>query len=428
MFAKGKANNKFKLLPKTAHETNHINKSGNVGFEEMIIGISVKFRMVIVYAIVVNCSFIGFAGNGKLHEEDLWFSVAVVLDSMGQEHSQNKSNNCLGEFIITDDGLGPIQIGYRYRDFVDFFSPDNIKLYRSEPEGVGWVTYAEITMDGGNTPQIVVSSNMIEYGDPTSDLDMTVGTIAILRGDFETERGIKIGSSIEELLSKYEFEAASYFDGGMGEGEYVDPYLEIEIQELADVDFVIRNVKFYNETPREEELPRSAIIENIIIQKYFDLLNDSEKFRSNPPMTDTTRTEMYNFYDTSNIDTTRPEIYHFYDTLVVDTAMVEDELIENPDSFENIMIQEMENIVANAQKYYVKPTGLGGGGNSFIGYTIPSSLSEGGFGDYKLEYVEGNSIELTGILQDESGVLGRTLTIIMRFDSREIKLTQIKYN
>lgn len=70
---------------------------------------------------------------------------------------------------------------------------------------------------------------------------------------------------------------------------------------------------------------------------------------------------------------------------------------------------------------------MGGGGNSFTGYTIPKRLSDGGFGAYSLVSVESNTIQLTGFLQDEDGILGRTVTITMTFDYQEIKSTKIQY-
>lgn len=111
-----------------------------MGFGKMITNISIKLRIGIFSVVLMSYGFTGFAGKCKIHETDIWLSSAACLDSMGGEHSQTNSDSRLGEFIITDEGIGPIQLGYQFRDFVDFFNPDNIKLYRSEPEGVGWVT------------------------------------------------------------------------------------------------------------------------------------------------------------------------------------------------------------------------------------------------------------------------------------------------
>jgi len=46
------------------------------------------------------------------------------------------------------------------------------------------------------------------------------------------------------------------------------------------------------------------------------------------------------------------------------------------------VISDLNNIGAFAQQYYRKPTALGGGGNSFTGFTIPPSLVTTGNGSY----------------------------------------------
>ncbi len=46
------------------------------------------------------------------------------------------------------------------------------------------------------------------------------------------------------------------------------------------------------------------------------------------------------------------------------------------------VISDLNNIGAFAQQYYRKPTALGGGGNSFTGFTIPPSLVTTGNGTY----------------------------------------------
>ncbi len=46
------------------------------------------------------------------------------------------------------------------------------------------------------------------------------------------------------------------------------------------------------------------------------------------------------------------------------------------------VIADLNNIGAYAQQYYRKPTTMGGGGNSFTGWTIPTSLTKTGNGTY----------------------------------------------
>ncbi len=46
------------------------------------------------------------------------------------------------------------------------------------------------------------------------------------------------------------------------------------------------------------------------------------------------------------------------------------------------VIADLNNIGAYAQQYYRKPSSMGGGGNSFTGWTIPPSLTKTGNGTY----------------------------------------------
>lgn len=46
------------------------------------------------------------------------------------------------------------------------------------------------------------------------------------------------------------------------------------------------------------------------------------------------------------------------------------------------VIADLNNIGAYAQQYYRKPTTMGGGGNSFTGWTIPPRLTKTGNGTY----------------------------------------------
>mgnify|MGYP000224059278 CR=1 FL=1 len=46
------------------------------------------------------------------------------------------------------------------------------------------------------------------------------------------------------------------------------------------------------------------------------------------------------------------------------------------------VIADLNNIGMYAQEYYRKPSSMGGGGNSFTGWTIPPSLTKTGNGTY----------------------------------------------
>ena len=45
-------------------------------------------------------------------------------------------------------------------------------------------------------------------------------------------------------------------------------------------------------------------------------------------------------------------------------------------------IADLTNLASLAQQYYRKPTALGGGGNTFTGWTIPASIDTTGNGTY----------------------------------------------
>ncbi len=54
-------------------------------------------------------------------------------------------------------------------------------------------------------------------------------------------------------------------------------------------------------------------------------------------------------------------------------------------SNQDAVISDLQNIAANAQQWYRKPTGMGGGGNSFVGYAIPSSMDTTANGVYTIK-------------------------------------------
>jgi len=72
------------------------------------------------------------------------------------------------------------------------------------------------------------------------------------------------------------------------------------------------------------------------------------------------------------------------------------------------VIADLNNIGAFAQQYYRKPTALGGGGNSFEGFTIPPNLTKTGNGTYTLSGNPGQTaVTIVGI-GNETGDDGTT--------------------
>lgn len=60
------------------------------------------------------------------------------------------------------------------------------------------------------------------------------------------------------------------------------------------------------------------------------------------------------------------------------------------------VIADCTNLASMAQQYYRKPTALGGGGNTFTGWTIPASLDTTGNGTYTAT-VTAQTITLVGL-------------------------------
>jgi hypothetical protein len=59
------------------------------------------------------------------------------------------------------------------------------------------------------------------------------------------------------------------------------------------------------------------------------------------------------------------------------------------------VISDLNNLSAMGQQYYKKPTSMGGGGNTFTGWTIPTGLDSTANGEY-LETVAATSITIVG--------------------------------
>jgi hypothetical protein len=66
------------------------------------------------------------------------------------------------------------------------------------------------------------------------------------------------------------------------------------------------------------------------------------------------------------------------------------------DANRNALISDLNNLGAMSQQYYRKPASLGGGGESFIGWTIPSGLSENSNGSFTVD-VYYQKVIITGV-------------------------------
>lgn len=62
----------------------------------------------------------------------------------------------------------------------------------------------------------------------------------------------------------------------------------------------------------------------------------------------------------------------------------------------NAVIGELIHLGSAAQQYYYKPTDIGGGGRSFVGWEIPSGLITTGSGSYSISSIASNKITIMG--------------------------------
>ena len=78
------------------------------------------------------------------------------------------------------------------------------------------------------------------------------------------------------------------------------------------------------------------------------------------------------------------------------------------------IISDLNNLSAMGQQYYKKPTSMGGGGNAFTGWTIPTGLDSTANGTYSETPTATNIIIValgTEIGNDASTPVGATATV-----------------
>lgn len=79
----------------------------------------------------------------------------------------------------------------------------------------------------------------------------------------------------------------------------------------------------------------------------------------------------------------------------------------------NNVTNELVNLAAMAQKFYLSPKSVGGGGRSFIGWVVPSELRVTANGNYRLE----------SISEDSVVILGTGNEVVTYDDSIKVKIT-----
>jgi len=94
---------------------------------------------------------------------------------------------------------------------------------------------------------------------------------------------------------------------------------------------------------------------------------------------------------------------------------------------QDAVVADLTNLASQAQQYYRKPTALGGGGNSFTGWTIPASLDTTGNGNYSLTSAVGDVCIIVGNGNEDSPTKpGSKVKVTMTVGPNEI--TQTKFD
>ena len=209
------------------------------------------YRMFILSLVMLSSFSLSLEGNFDL------------IISKIQEKSSGITRQ--GDFVIHNEGVGVINLGYRFRDFIHEFSDVRIEINTDEPEGLGLMTRASFYYRGSEVPDLEVSSEMLDYGDPTPELDRKVFAIFINSSMFQTSEGIGVGSTVRDLLGVYTFGEASFSEELWGEGEIFPPTLSIVVQEYPNMTFLVRNVHLKSQNPAVSDLPLNAEISSIYI-------------------------------------------------------------------------------------------------------------------------------------------------------------------
>jgi len=87
------------------------------------------------------------------------------------------------------------------------------------------------------------------------------------------------------------------------------------------------------------------------------------------------------------------------------------------DSKRDLLINECGNLAMDAMKYYKKPSNLGGGGNSFGGWSIPEILATTATGNYS-----------TAIFKDSVLIIGTGNDVVNGNDSVKVQVSVYQNN
>ena len=87
------------------------------------------------------------------------------------------------------------------------------------------------------------------------------------------------------------------------------------------------------------------------------------------------------------------------------------------DSKRDLLINECGNLAMDAMKYYKKPTDLGGGGNTFDGWSIPGSIITTATGNYSAT-----------IFRDSVLIIGTGNDVVNGTDSVKVQISVYQNN
>ena len=87
------------------------------------------------------------------------------------------------------------------------------------------------------------------------------------------------------------------------------------------------------------------------------------------------------------------------------------------------VVSDLMNLGVLAQQYFKKPTELGGGNNTFNGFTIPANLRSTSNGEYKMVSISPESVTLTGIGEAIGNNGFRRVRVTIIINSNEISTT-----
>ena len=80
------------------------------------------------------------------------------------------------------------------------------------------------------------------------------------------------------------------------------------------------------------------------------------------------------------------------------------------ESNRDALINDINNLNAHAYQFYIRPTSMGGGGGTFVGYTIPAKMASNDNGTYVPSGLTATTITFTGTSVAGNGTVANTFS------------------